>query len=391
MKRIVATFAFVFLMGVLSSCARQDLPEDRLETTAASWSNLGGKVSTFEDEIIPALAFNASGDPIVVTRSTRDIHANYRVYVKQWVNGAWSVLGSFVNIDGNQTASVPSLAIDKLGRPVVAWTETNAQGNNHLYVKRWNGQRWVLLGGRLNVKAAVSPKIAIDGQNRPVVAWTEYSPNLPVDNWNLSVKRWENDSSWVQLGGILDNVERNTAGNMSIVIDKVGRPIVTWVEINVNSYSNVYVKRWNGVRWVSLGESLGSGWGFAPSIALSSSGKLFVAVQEAWNRSVVKRWDGNGTWTSLLAPRDTNSTSRVFLTSDGDTPILAWSIGNQAYVKRWNGVDKWVNVGRQPVLTESLITDLKMSPTGVLTLAYHYQPTDPNNFDDWGPYIKQYK
>jgi hypothetical protein len=111
---------------------------------------------------------------------------------------------------------------------------------------------------------------------------------------------------------------------------------------------------------------------------------------------VVKRWDGNGVWTSLLAPGDVNSASGVFLTTDGDTPILGWWIdysfvSDKAYVKRWNGVDRWLNVGAQPVLTESMMLDLKMSPDGIPTLAYAYQPTDPNNFDDWGTYIKQYK
>jgi hypothetical protein len=91
-----------------------------------------------------------------------------------------------------------------------------------------------------------------------VVAWTEYSPNLPAENWNLSVKRWENDSSWVQLGGILDNVESKTPDSFSIAIDRVNRPIVVWNEFDTfSSESSAYVKRWNGSRWISLGGSLG--------------------------------------------------------------------------------------------------------------------------------------
>jgi hypothetical protein len=389
MKHIVASL--VAGVVLLAGCSRVS-PEAGLESLA-SWSNLGGKVNNVDDEIIMALAFNASGNPVVITIGSLVTSSSYKAYVKQWVGDSWSVLGRVINNNPNQTASSPNLVVDKLGRPVVAWAETNARGANNIYVKRWNGQGWVLLGGRLNVEDAYVPILTIDNQNRPVVAWTEESPSgLPFGTGNLSVKRWENDSSWVQLGGILDNVETNTVEEMSIVVDKVGRPIVAWREINVGTFfeSDVCVKRWNGLSWVSLGGTLGGG--DASSIVLSSTGRLFIAVRDAGNKVVVKRWDGNGVWTSLLGPRAARLGSGFFLTSDGDTPILAWQlIYGIAYVKRWNGVDKWIDIGSQPVLTDSMITDFEMSPAGVLSLAYHYQPTDPNHFDEWGAYVKSYQ
>jgi hypothetical protein len=202
MKRISAGLLIIIFM--VSGCSRQ-VPVQTELRAAASWTLLGDKIHPNPYTCSPSLAFGLDGSPIVALQDDC-VYANPNVYVRQWVNGQWKPLGSYLDIARGKSAFGPSLAVDRLGRPVVAWYEIDAADRNSsdVYVKRWNGQTWVLLGGKLDINpargySALSPSLAIDSQNRPVVAWTENDNASNELSRNVYVKRWENENSWVSL------------------------------------------------------------------------------------------------------------------------------------------------------------------------------------------------
>ena len=95
------------------------------------------------------------------------------IYVKRWNGSSWVQLGTFLDVNTNQNAANPSIALDSSGNPVVSWKEFDGTSSN-IYVKRWTGSTWQQTTDIFdNVKAnnAVYPSLALDSANNPVVAW----------------------------------------------------------------------------------------------------------------------------------------------------------------------------------------------------------------------------
>jgi hypothetical protein len=377
MKRFVASLVvFVVLVG----CSRQVSPEVGLESLA-SWKGLG-LVGDTDFSSTSSFAFAANGNPVVALSKHQSVAPffGYKdLYIYQWVNGQWQALPGPLDIRPENHTEPADIAIDQLGRVVVAWSEGRSQSGRHnVYVKRWNGQNWQRLGGRLTLEAGEQfPSLAIDSQNRPVIAFSDFHEEV----YKLYVKRWDNNSSWTQLGLEVDSghVIQFTSHYPSLAIDSNDRIVVAWRGKTAlhRTDTNIYVKRWNGSSWVSLGGILdvdptGDSW--IPSLVLSSSGQPYVAWRELANEEVniyVKRWDGNGIWT--LLGRSVGSTLLPRLATSGvNTVMVSWYDfnTNSTYVKRWNGMDRWMGVGAQPVVADGIVTAFAVSPAGVPILGY---------------------
>jgi hypothetical protein len=366
MKRLLASL-FVFIL-MLSSCSRQLPVKADLGAAAATWTLVGDKVHPDSYACGPSLGFGLDGSPIVALQDDC-VYVNPEVYVRQWINGQWKTLGSYLDVNKGQAASGPSMAVDHLGRPIVAWYEIS-RGYSDVYVKRWDGQNWVLLGGKLDVNpargySALSPSLAIDSQNRPVVAWMENDTPSNELSRNVYVKRWENENAWVSVGGTLDVDVSKSARSPKIAVDPSDRIVVSWTEESENFFhDNIYVRRWNGRAWISLGGVLNVGafpYAALSDLALDSGGRPYVSWRE-YNGSgpsnlYVKYWNGN-TWISLgssvndaTAGQNGHGGALTFRNPGGLVVVWTPSISSSlpgVYVNRWNG-SAWVAMGTQPV------------------------------------------
>ncbi|MFU8870295.1 MAG: hypothetical protein ACNA7R_20700, partial [Natronococcus sp.] len=112
-------------------------------------------------------------------------------------------------------------------------------------------------------------------------------------------------------------------------------PVVAWSERDGDSDRyDVFVDRWNGSAWLSLGGSLRGGWGtaFAEGLAIGPGGEIVVAYSVASGeerRVAAARWSaGASTWTTLgtlhAASTSTAWNARVAIDPAG-RPLLAWS------------------------------------------------------------------
>jgi hypothetical protein len=158
----------------------------------------------------------------------------------------------------------PSVAVDRGGRPVVAWRD-DTSGNAEIYLRRWDGAAWVEVGGSataggISGDSALSaePALALDGQDRPVVAWFEESSG----QYAIRLRRWTG-TRWEDLGeGLSAGSVRSV--NPTLALDAVGNPVVCWHGFppgaGAAARREVYLRRWSGAAWTDLGGS-GSGGG----------------------------------------------------------------------------------------------------------------------------------
>jgi hypothetical protein len=327
------------------------LPNIPIEPQAQAWQLLGGALDLFATRSAdsPSLALDTSGKPVIAWYEYDG--TSYNIYVKRLHAGAWSLVGlNPLDVEPSKSADRPSLALDSNNNPVVAWRE----GDN-IYVKRFDGNTWNLVGtGPLNINAGfstLSSSLVLDKSNNPVVAWIEGDKI----SFNLYVKRW-NGSAWVMLGtGPLDIDPEGDTLYKDIALDAAGNPVVAWAE----DY-NIHVKRWNGSSWNSLGTALDVGlsnqseW---PSLEVDTTGKIVITWHEIEfmksDNIYVKRWNGN-TWNFIgTNPVSQHGTTPSLTLDANNNPVVSWAefvnlSATNVQVKRFDGTN-WNFVGNNPL------------------------------------------
>jgi len=154
------------------------------------WSDIGGEFpisSTAAQDFSFAMTIH-EGEPVVAACDGTD-GGRGGLLVYAWKTGQWNLLGNGVlNLLGpNGAAFKPAMASD--GASIyIAWTECLTNHPPLLFVRRWDGLQWHVIGAPLNLSpghgAAHTPSIAILN-GKPVVAWTEYDPE--GDAWRQVV------------------------------------------------------------------------------------------------------------------------------------------------------------------------------------------------------------
>jgi Bacterial Ig-like domain len=113
-------------------------------------------------------------------------------------NGTWQEMGNGtpLNVSASEQASNLQLDVATFLKPVLTWTESNAANtSSKLYLKRWNGSGWELLGGgpvASNVSIRDVSLVRFQGSipERPFVAWVERATNDLTVGGKLFVRRW---------------------------------------------------------------------------------------------------------------------------------------------------------------------------------------------------------
>ncbi|PYE52858.1 hypothetical protein [Deinococcus yavapaiensis] len=197
-----------------------------------SWHNGSWIVSpNFSDDparyaYAPSAAMTRDGRVVVAWLEGNVAASDVRV--KRWNGGRWERLGGNLNVRPNTFTFAPALKLDVHDRPVVSWLEDHG-GYDTLFVKRWTGSAWQALGGGLNVnaeRAAEAPSLALDGLGRPVVAWSEGTPEAA----RVYVKRWTG-ASWRLLSvGSVNADFAADARTPSVGVDASGTVTVAWRE-----------------------------------------------------------------------------------------------------------------------------------------------------------------
>jgi hypothetical protein len=157
-----------------------------------------------------------------------------RIHVSRQENGKWTPLGTEVPMTSPQAnANAYAMTVHN-GDPVVAVCDAVDGGHAQLLVYVCKGGAWSKLGDALNVLGsdggAFKPGIASDGKNI-FVAWPEFLPGHPP---LLFVKKWDG-SKWSVVGTALNDAVGKGAATDPVMAVLNGKPVVAWSECNPGS------------------------------------------------------------------------------------------------------------------------------------------------------------
>ncbi len=211
-----------------------------------SWQSVGDPVSGPMASYLPSLVLDGNDLPIVSYVDFDGVNLN--VQVSRWDGGAWVTLGGPIEASaGNTNTTKPSLAFDG-SDPVVAWSESDG-AEQHVYVRRWNGATWQALGGIIDAvlnENASLPSLAVEQDGTPVVAFREDTATDP----KIFAFRWAG-AAWVQLGTGFDAGAGNIASNASLALDASDRPVAAWYEFGT-SPSDIFLAEFESGSWQLL-------------------------------------------------------------------------------------------------------------------------------------------
>lgn len=314
-------------LGGLPACAvtTEPAPAHPLSSTVAApkgWRRLDGSISSEAGPWNAGMALDREGQPWVATIDGQSRTTPY-VYVWRREGKHWSTVGPGLDAvadDGTPQGSLripaeAAITVGLNGKPVVAWSEVTSATASALYVCAWDGEVWRRLGDALRGHPGTVgvPSLQLDRNGRPVLAWNETS--LGQATSHLHIWRWI-DSDWVPVGNAPDAAAQSemglqaSASGPALRLDGEDQPLLAWSEAAPDSTSplgkrsRVYVSRWTGSSWVGVGGAIGLGDGVG--LALTSMGAPVAGwvVQSSFEglRSLAfARWNGS-TWEPLPSP-----------------------------------------------------------------------------------------
>lgn len=169
---------------VLVFAERNATTTARTQVRIAQWTGTWIETASIPLHAVPPGAFNrlaiaARGDEVVVAYD--DFDGSFGVHAVLVAADAWKPLGGAADVDPASDASMPAVAIDADGTPVLAWRE-EIDGNWRGVVARWTGASWT--GGFAwnddPTREIVRPTLALAADRVPVVAWHEATAMTPT-------------------------------------------------------------------------------------------------------------------------------------------------------------------------------------------------------------------
>lgn len=227
------------------------------ENAAGIWEQITTEATSAEFGSCEQLVFDTQNNPFLLCNYFGDAtYKPYKTYkVFGWDGNTWKKFGDSILTDTNFNADVSSLVIDKNGHPLVILNGIHndaeiTYANSFVYVQRWDGNAWQQLGGTLNITdstgaIAFPNSLVFDKQGQPVVLIRQ-SLGQPSFAYTLYLKRW-NGTDWELLGDSLTALEGSSIWNPFLTLDSKGQFVAAWTEQTYQAEGwreSVHVKRY---------------------------------------------------------------------------------------------------------------------------------------------------
>lgn len=216
-------------------------------------SAMGGGISDNSgNSYLPSIAIASDGLPYVAWQD--ETPGPGEIYVKRWNGSVWVPVGSGGASGGGISDNAghsawPILRFGLGDAPLVVWID-DSSGNHEVYVSRFDGTSWVDVGRgsasgggiSLNGSASDQARLAIAPNGTPYVGWYDA---FDGDD-EIYVRRW-NGARWEEVGvgsatggGVSDN--SGNSGLLAMAVDANGIPYVTWGDYTSGNFE-IYVRR----------------------------------------------------------------------------------------------------------------------------------------------------
>lgn len=216
--------------------------------------------------------------------------------------------GENANVSGINSLSLSfSFAIDSSDNPCIVWSDESEFNYEINYVK-WNGLRWTNVEGKQynvgnanvsnNKGDSYSPTLALDILGNPSIAWSDYSfknyfHTIFYVKWdgyhwiNIENKEYDGENAYIN-----NCIDKPWKPYLAIKLDSLGSPCIAWYS---DSNELLFV-RWNGSKWTNTeGQAYdGKNANVSQSSRLSLIPSLALALNSSDNPCMAWQEESNG-------------------------------------------------------------------------------------------------
>jgi hypothetical protein len=216
----------------------------------------------------------------------------------RWAN-AISLGPSLPSQAGESVGFYPSIGVGPDSLPVVAYTagEGSKVEPYHLVVQRWDGSNWTELASfpeqPSQLLLQISSSVAIDRSGRVLVAWTDQDMGVGTFETHVRVQNGAGWDSWDDLP---------LGHHPHLVVDDAGDVALSMIVLTPSQHPVVFRRAANG--WQTLGDFgdpaytpvTQGGW-----MAGAADGTLDIAWEKSGNSAIALSWTGSA-WTRQSLP-----------------------------------------------------------------------------------------
>ncbi len=236
--------------------------------------------------VAPALRVDGQGFPVVAGSDFDAGTSTYKAFVQRWNGSNWFPVGEGFSL-GTQQPLRPDLVLDSQGNPMVVFVEF-LSGVQKVHVRWRQGGTWTPVGAPFeityNERRLSQVVLRLNRDNKPVLSWVEESISPRVDA-AIFVRRWDGDS-WELLGAPLSaRAGATPVRTHDLQLDAQGNPTVAWSEFDGTGVTDVFVQQWDGLDWKPVGGAISAVPGatavWTPVLSLGSAGTPTIAWEES--------------------------------------------------------------------------------------------------------------
>ncbi len=191
-----------------------------------------------------------------------------------------------------------------------------------------------------------------------------------------------NGTNWVVVGS--EGFSSSLISEPSLAFSQNGQPYVAYSVESVSIFYHSFVKKFDGMNWVNVGNNVDFFYGqlYSNSLAFSPSGEPYIALEDSASGSQprVIRFEGTN-WLDVGTTGFTGEYGQLIhlaFSPSGQPHVVyqnPWGSGSGVSVMKFDGTN-WLDVGAKGIIGGG-ITSLAISPSGEPYVAY----IDPSNYD----------